>query len=163
MGAANREVMELFKKYKVVIMIVAPILILVLFRSFTGNHFQSDAKRWAEPSVMRSNIITIEKANSLSGEILLIKLGEVKNTDKEVAGITINIPPDSVLVRKNFNAISKHNGPVLLLSSESALSARIWMILSQMGVSNVYILANESENEVFKNKFRPDTLVRPEL
>ena len=155
--------MELFKKYKVVIMIVAPILILVLFRSFSGNHFQSDAKRWAEPSVTRSNIITREKANSLSGEILIINLGGVKNTVNEVAGNTFNILPDSVLIRKNLNAIRKHNGPVLLCSSETAISARIWMILSQMGISNVYILANESENEVFKNKFRPDTLVRPEL
>ena len=159
----NRKVMEIFKKYKVVIMIVAPILILVLFRSFSGNHFQSDAKRWAEPSVTRSNIITREKANSLSGEILIINLGGVKNTVKEVAGNTFNILPDSVLIRKNLNAIRKHNGPVLLCSSETAISARIWMILSQMGISNRYISDNESENEVCTKKSRPDTLDGPEL
>jgi hypothetical protein len=163
MEDVNRKVMGIFKKYKVVIMIVAPILILVLFRSFSDNHFQSDAKRWAEPSVTRTNIITREKANSLSDEILMINLGGVKNTVNEAAGNTFNILPDSILIRKNLNAIRKHNGPVLLCSSETAISARIWMILSQMGISNVYILANESENEVFKNKFRPDTLVRPEL
>ena len=41
--------MYLLKKYKAVIIVVLPILILVLLRYFGPNHFKSDAKRWAEP------------------------------------------------------------------------------------------------------------------
>ncbi len=155
--------MELIKKYKVSIMIVVPVLILVLFRSFGSNHFQSDSKKWAEPSVMRSNIVTSEKLSSLKGEVLLINLDGVKSSGNLSTGKSLDITPDSVLDRNNVKVIHKHNGPVVLSSSEPAVSARIWMLLSQMGIKNLYILSNSTDNEVFKNKFRPDTLVRPEL
>jgi 3-mercaptopyruvate sulfurtransferase SseA len=74
-----------------------------------------------------------------------------------------NIPADSILSKKYLNTIRKHNGPVILFSSEMAVSARIWMLLSQMGCKNIYILTNNTDNEVFKSKFRPDTVTRPEL
>ena len=155
--------MNLIKKYKVVILIVLPILILVLIRSFGGNHFKSDAKRWAEPSVLRSNIVTGEQSGTLSGEKLIINLGEEDTEINLMTGDALYIPASSLLSKKNLNTIRKHDGPVLLFSSETAVSARMWMVLSQMGYRNIYILTNEADNEVFKYKFRPDTLVRPEL
>jgi len=50
-----------------------------------------------------------------------------------------------------------------LVSSDASVSARMWMFLSQMGIENLFILTTDRENESFKNKFRPDTLTRPEL
>lgn len=155
--------MRIIKKYKIVIMVVVPVLILVLFRSFGTIHFQSDSKRWAEPSVMRSNIITKELLVSLPGERLLINLDKEVFADNKITGNTLNISPDSILIKNKLDAIRKHNGPLLLCSSETAVSARIWMLLSQMGVRTIYILTNDSDNEVFKNKFKPDTLVGPKL
>lgn len=155
--------MGILNKYKVIIAVVLPILILVLIRSFGGNNFKSDAKRWAEPSVMRSNIITGEQIRALSGEKLVINLGEEGN---EINGMTrdaLNIPADSLFSKNNLNTIRKHDGPILIFSSETAVSVRIWMVLSQMGYKNIYILTNNADNEVFKSKFRPDTIVRPEL
>ncbi|MCX6254129.1 MAG: hypothetical protein NTV31_06575 [Bacteroidia bacterium] len=155
--------MNVINKYKVVFAIVLPILILILFRIFGTNHFKPDAKRWAEPSVTRSNTINIEQSGALSGKKLII------NLDKEVSGINKmtkyaqNIPADSILSKKYLSTIRKHNGPVILFSSEMAVSARIWMLLSQMGCKNIYILTNNTDNEVFKSKFRPDTVTRPEL
>ena len=66
--------MEFINRYKVVIAVVLPVLILVLIRSFGANHFKSDPKKWAEPSVMRTNIITPEQAGILSGNKLFINL-----------------------------------------------------------------------------------------
>jgi hypothetical protein len=154
--------MNIFKNLRVVILIVAPILILALIRSVSSYHFKNDVKKWAEPSVMRSNVISAEKVSSLKGEILLINLDSVIKT-QPINASSLNIKSDSVLVKKNFNLIRKHHGPVLLSSYEIAVSARIWMVLSQMGIQNVYILAKDIDNEVFKNKFRPDTIIRPEL
>lgn len=155
--------MDLINKYKVVIAVVLPILILVLIREFGPNHFKSNAKRWAEPSVTRSNIISGERTGNLSGENLIINLNEDLSGIKELTTYAVNIPADSILSKKNLNTIRNHDGPVVLFSSETAVSARIWMVLSQMGYKNIYILTNDSDNEVFKNKFRSDTLVRPEL
>ena len=155
--------MEIVKKYKVVILIVLPVLILVIFRSTGINHFKPDSARLAEPSVTKSNIITFEKLGSLSGDKLLINLDAEKIAFDNFTGKTLNIPADSVLIKNNLKTFHKHNGPVLLYSSDQAVSARIWMVLSQMGIRNIYILTGENDNEVFKNKFRPDTLIRPEL
>jgi hypothetical protein len=155
--------MDLIKKYKVVIVIVIIILILVCMRLLDVNHFKNDAKKWAEPSVTRLNTINIEKSGSLSGKKLFINLDKDVSGIKEITNDAQTIPPDSVLSKKYLKIIRKHDGPVLLFSSETAVSARIWMVLSQMGCMNIYILTNNEDNEVFKYKFRPDTLPGPEF
>jgi rhodanese-related sulfurtransferase len=155
--------MYLLKKYKAVIIVVLPILILVLLRSLGPNHFKSDAKRWAEPSVMRSNIITRDQTGTLSGEKLIIRLGEGDSGIENLSINSVKIPADSVLSKNNLNRIRNHNGPVLLFSTRTAVSARVWMVLSQMGYKNIFILTDNADNEVLKYKFRPDTLVKPEL
>jgi len=155
--------MDLIKKHKAVIAVVLPILILVLIRSFSANHFKSDAKKWADPSVMRSNIIIREQTRTLSGEKLIINLIKGDSFRNSLSLNELNIPADSILIKNNLNTIRKHSGPVLLFSKESALSARVWMVLSQMGYKNIFILTDNADNEVLKYKFRPDTIVRPEL
>jgi len=151
--------MELLKKYRLVIAVVLPILILVLIRSLSVNHFKNDAKIWAEPSVKQSNRMTIEQVRSLIGKNLIINLDKDVSRISELTSDAQNIPADSILSKKQLIMIMKHDGPVLLYSSEPGLSARIWMILSQMGCRNIYILTKNSDNEVFKYKFRPDTLL----
>jgi hypothetical protein len=37
------------------------------------------------------------------------------------------------------------------------------MIISQTGRRDLFILSGINDNEVFKNEFRPDTIVSPEL
>jgi hypothetical protein len=151
--------MELLKKYRLVIIVVLPILILVLIRSTGLNHFKNDAKKRAEPSVKQSNIMIIEQAGSLSGKNLIINLDKEVSQISKLTGDVQNIPADSVLTKNYVTMIMKHDGPVLLFSSDPGLSARIWMILSQLGCSNIYILTDKADNEVFKYKFKPDTLL----
>ena len=129
--------MNLIKKYKVVFAIVLPVLILVLIRSLSINHFKSDAKKWAVPSVLASNIVTEDKIETLPGEKIIIKLGKELNVHYAGAYPELQISADSILERKNLKIISKHSGPVLLFSSEYAISARVWMILSQLGFKNI--------------------------
>jgi hypothetical protein len=151
--------MEIMNRYKVIIAVVLPVLILVLIRSFGTGHFKNDFKKWAEPSMTRTNIITPEQASSLTGNKLLIYLDKKAIGSTGLAQESQNIPPDSILTKKYFNIIRKHSGPVLLYSTGNDVSGRIWMVLSQMGFKNIYILTNNTDNEVFKNKFRPDTLI----
>ena len=150
--------MEFLKKIKVVIVIVLIILVLVLIRSTGIYHFKNDAKKWAEASVKQSNRLTIDQVDSLKGNYLIINLDKDGSTISELTGHVKNIPADSVLNKNHITLIMKHESPVLLFSSEAGLSARIWMILSQMGCRNIYILTKNADNEVFKYKFRPDSL-----
>ena len=151
--------MELIKKNKVVIAIFLILLVLILIRSSGLNHFKNDAKKWAEPSIKQANIMTIEQVGSLSGKNLIINLDKEVSQISKLTGDVQNIQADSVLNKKHINMIVKHDGPVLLFSSDPGLSARIWMILSQLGCSNTYILTDKADNEVFKYKFQPDTLL----
>jgi len=64
----KESMMELIKKYRLVIAVILPILILVLFRSSGLNHFKNDAKKQAEPSVKQSNIMTIDRVDPFQGK-----------------------------------------------------------------------------------------------
>jgi hypothetical protein len=154
--------MELLSRYKIVIAVVLPILILVLIRTLGPDQFKSDAKSLAEPSVMRSNIIMADKIDALAGEKLIINLSKEESEINKMVSDALIIPADSILLRNNLNNVRRHNGPVLLFSTDIAVSARVWMVLSQMGYKNIYILCNDADNEIFKSKFRPDTNIRPE-
>ena len=151
--------MEIIKKYKEVIAIVLIVLILVLIRSMGVNHFRNDAKRWAEPSLKTSNLVTIAQADELPGSILIINLDKDPGPIKDIHGEKRNVSPDSVLSKKQCTSIIKHGGPVLIFSSEKGISARIWMILSQMGCKKIFILTDQTDNESLKYKFSPDTIM----
>lgn len=150
-------------KYKTVIAISAIIIILVFVRTLSTRHFKIDAKRFAEPSFNHSVIIAEEQISTLAGNILFVYLNKDEKLIKELPQRAMKLPADSVLNRKYLKKIFKHKGPVLLMSSDPVVSARIWMILSQMGCSNIFILSGNTDIEIFKYKFRPDTLIRPEM
>jgi hypothetical protein len=155
--------MNLINKNKSLIVIILPILILILFRSFGSNHFKGDAKRWSQPSLVHSNIITFENMSILPGEKLIINLNDKEDVISDLPKDALRMPGDSILIRKNLGFIRNHKGPVLLFSSETGVSVRIWMLLSQMGCKDIFVLTSHPDSEVFKKQFRPDTLVRPEL
>ena len=156
---SGKQIMELIKNNKAVIVIVLVLMVLIFIRSSGLNHFKNDIKKWAEPSVLQSNTITIDKALSFTGKALIINLDKDANHDIDLTGHVQNIQADSVLRKEYVTTIIKHDGPVLLYSSDPGLSARIWMLLSQMGRNNIFILTNNADNEVLKYKFRPDTLL----
>jgi hypothetical protein len=147
--------MEIIKKNLVVIVIVLILLVLILFRSIGLNHFKTDAKSYAEASLLQSNILTPEKLKSLQGDKLLINLDI--DSPNELTNEAIRVSPDSILVKSHINTIMKHDGPVVVWSSEPALSARIWMLLSQLGRKDIFILSN-SDNETLNYKFQRDSL-----
>ena len=152
--------MELLKKFKVVIVVVLIVLILVVIRSTSVFHFRNDAKKWAETSFRQANTINPEQTKLLKDKTLVINLDKNTKLSFEIAADIKNIPADSILSRMNIKTILNHApGQVLLYSSDQGLSARVWMILSQLGCKNLFILTSESDNEVFKYKFRPDTML----
>ena len=155
--------MELLKRYKFVLIIVIPILILVLIRQFGVIHFKSDAAKWAELSAKQANIIFVDQINILTGEKLIINMEKEAMELKSRTVDVINIPADSILYNRHLKTIKKYEGTILIYSNEEAISARVWMILSQMGIKNIYILSDCKDVEVFKHKFQPDSLIRPEL
>jgi hypothetical protein len=154
--------MNLINKYRIILAFVIPVLILLSIRTCRNGSFKYDAKKWAESSFDNSNIISVTEVEKLSGEKLIVCLDDSNNKIGDKSTV-MHISPDSVLNRKYLTVIRHHKGPVLISSSDPAISARIWMVICQTGCSDLYILSGSNDNESFKNEFRPDTIVRPEL
>ena len=151
-----------FNRYRIVIAVVLPVLILITVKTCSTGIFKNDAKKWSGPSFNHSNIIWGPEIETLPGEKLIINMDKKNNSIHNRSVAEVYIPPDSIMNRKNFGTIRDHKGPVLLTSSDPALTARIWMLISQTGCRNIFILTISNDNEAFKNEFRPDTLARPE-
>lgn len=149
---------QFFKKNPGLILIVFIVVLLVLIRALSGNHFKNDAKRWAKPSMSKSNIISSEELGTMKGHYQLISLGKgsVPLTDSVN---TQRIDPDSIFTKKYIKSILKFEGQIILYSSDPGISARIWMMLSQMGRTNLFILTNGENNEVLRYKLGSDSIL----
>ena len=158
----NRIKMKFVNKYKTLIIITIVTIILVLFRTFSIGHFKSDARVMAQPSVNHSVIVSDKQLSTMAGDIMFLKLDRNESLMKDMTGKVFTVSVDSVLEKRNLRKIIDHKGPVVLLSSDKAVSARIWMIISQLGRHDLFILTDDPDNEVFKSTFRPDTLNSPE-
>jgi hypothetical protein len=155
--------MGMIKKYYLLITIILAVILLVLIRSFGSMHFEPGAKKWYIPSVTQANIITETEAKNLPGNKLIIYIDDSEIvTDKEYSG-TLHITAEKILKSDNIEMIRNHKGPVLLSSASISIAARTWMLLSQLGLKNIFIISDDPGNEVLKYKFRPDTTTRPEL
>lgn len=154
--------MDALKKYRFVSAVFLILLAAVLYRSFSHSGFRYDAPKLASQSFEGSNIVTEEQIPGFQNA-LIIDLNNSEILKDRFSEITLKVNPDSILDKKNIRRILKNKGPVILVSSENTISARIWMLLSQKGLKNIFILSEEKDFEVLKNKFRPDTLSMPEL
>ena len=155
--------MDFLKKNKVILFSIIPVAILVLIRAFSTDHFKNDAGKLAEQSFTGSNIVTPDKLLHLEGEILLVNLGKTTKRISDQGIRTVIIPTDSILLKENLRILRDHEGPLLLSSQEDAISVRIWMLLSQMGFRELYILAEEADPEVFKYEFQPGDVTGSEF
>jgi hypothetical protein len=147
----------MLKKIIPVILIVLPIVALVLIRTFSTNRFRPEAEKPVELSAGKSNIINPENIPSLEGRKLLINLSAGAEAPA-IEGIEqVRIQPGTVLSRENLKLFGVRDRKVLLWSDDKGVAARTWMLLTQMGYRDIFILSDGTGTEVFKSEFRPDT------
>jgi hypothetical protein len=155
--------MKILKKYIVVIAIALPVLILITIKTFNAAGFKYDAKRWSIPSFNGSNLVSASDTGKLKGDKLLIILDKDSAGEFIASKNRVMIAPGDILEKQSLKLMREHKGPILLFSADPGLSARIWMIISQTGIRNIYIMTSETDNELFKSEFRPDSLKRTEF
>ncbi len=131
--------MKFLQQNWLILTIVALVVALVLLRSFNGNSFRYDAARWAAPSADGSNLINMDQLAGMTGQLLLINLGGTAEVPGQYKDRTLVIQPESVTERGNLKLIRKNKGPVILCSGDASVAARVWMVLSEMGIKNLYI------------------------
>jgi 3-mercaptopyruvate sulfurtransferase SseA len=55
--------------------------------------------------------------------------------------------PGSILEKPQIRLIRKNKGPVILYSDNISEAAKLWMILSEMGIKDLYILSGSTTEE----------------
>lgn len=133
---------------------------LVLFRSLDRSHFRNDLSRWAEPSTSKKNFIS--KDNLVNIEKPLIVQLDNSGINPDVKGDILKVLPEYILKKETLEKIRDYKGPVILVSQKPDVGAKVWMVLSQLGIENLYQLG-DSNHEEFRYEFRPDTAARPEF
>jgi len=123
----------------VVICTIGLLLTLIVVKGITHNHFRNNAEKWSEKSFDRSNLIDLKGLQTFKADILLINLNSKEQIQSKNITATLDIEPDQILENSNFRTIHDHKGIIVLASDDQAVSARIWMLLSQMGIKQLYI------------------------
>jgi hypothetical protein len=136
--------MKFLKQYRFVISIVLIVTALILLRSFNQKSFRYDAVRRAVPSVSGSNILTEDQVINLEGEKLIVYLGNKADISNSIKETLMIMDPGSILSKENIRIIRNSKGPVILASGDISISARIWMVLSEMGLKDLFILQPEN-------------------
>ncbi len=139
--------MKFLKKYRIILALFTLILILVLLRTVSPGNFKYDAVKWAEPSVTGSNIINEAQIEAMPGKKLLVCLGTEPVSGSRVGDITVKMDPGSVLDKTYLRQIRKNKGPVILFSEDISVAAKVWMILSETGIKDLYILSESAKGK----------------
>ncbi|MFH0841231.1 MAG: hypothetical protein V1903_01290 [Bacteroidota bacterium] len=132
--------MKFIKQYGIVFSVFLLVLLLVLIRTFNNRNFRYDSVKWAEPSAMGTNMLSEDQVNALDGKKLLVDLGKEAIDGSRFQDIIVKMDPELVLEKQNLKLIRKNKGPVILYSKDISVSAKIWMLLSEMGIKDVFIL-----------------------
>lgn len=140
--------MKYLKQYRFSLILFLVIVALVLLRSFSPGGFRYDAARWAEASADGSNMLTIDQVSALEGEVMLVNLGTEAGLPGTLKVKTVSVDPEGITDKENLKTIRKHRGPVILFSANGSVSARVWMILSEMGIKNLFILIDPASEAV---------------
>jgi hypothetical protein len=137
------------------------ILLLVIVRWNNPGFFRDDAGKWAQFSVNGENVIGSHQLAAMENAILIL-LDSTQTIQVSATENKVVIDPEKITEKDFIKKLREFRGAKVLISPEPLVAAKSWMILSQLGVTNLYLL-NDNNNEKLKYDFRPDTLIRPEI
>lgn len=137
--------MKFLKQYRIILAVFLLILTLVMIRTISPGNFKYDAVKWADPSATGSNIINEVQMDAMNGNKLLVDLGKEPVSISRFRDTSIRTDPGSILDKPYINLIRKNKGPVILYSEKTDEAAKVWMILSEMGIKDLYILAGSAD------------------
>jgi hypothetical protein len=130
-------------EYKYVLAAVAVLAVLVLIRTLNPCIFRYDAVKWAEPSVTGGNIVSPDNLQAIGNDILFVILDADCQVPDMAGAVRLATSPGDLLRGENLRKIRKNKGPVVLCSEDISVSSRVWMVLSETGIRELYILKKD--------------------
>ncbi len=133
--------MKIPKNFLIAAVIFTMVLLaLIIFRSSSYIQFRYNASKWAKSSIEHDNTITLNDVEKMHESAMLICLDHCpESTIKTV----LNTSSEEIMNKETIRRIRKHDGPKVLVSGDMENAARLWMVLSQTGVRDLFILNEE--------------------
>jgi hypothetical protein len=132
--------MKYLRPYRLVFLIVLPFVVLVLIRAYAPGSFKPDAAKQAEASLTGANVLDPHQVAALVSKPLIVKLITEDAARLTGSPDTLVVKAALLLEKENLNVIHRHHGPVILVSDDLSVSAKAWMILSQIGYHDIFVL-----------------------
>lgn len=151
--------MNKIKNLAFVIIILFIISVLVIARSNKQNLFKQDVETVFTSAHDDKNTITFSQLKNKEANYRIVDLNTPESFITKRFNSLIHIPFNELLKKENQKQLKEIKDTLILFSENISTSSKAWVILNQLGYSNVYILETEENNEVFKFKFQPDTIV----
>ncbi len=147
--------MEKLKGLKGVLLILLVVLVFVIVRSTGKNRFKQDARKAIEAVESKNFQVTLKELKGTENQYLIVDLSKLGSSRFENS---VKIPFENLLEESSLEKLKATENKILLVSDDNSVAAKAWVILNQLGLKNVYILANEENQEVLKYEFKSDTV-----
>ena len=147
------------KSLKIVLLVLAVVLVLVIFKTVGKNGFKNDAKSTIVAVNSNNFMISANDLEKNKSEFLIVELDESGSQRFENSH---KIPFENLLEETNLQKLKDSEKKIILVSADISAASKAWVILNQLDFENVFVLSNDKNPEVLKYEFQPDTAVRLE-
>jgi hypothetical protein len=145
--------MHQLKNLMFVIMLPVVVAALVIV-SFVGiDRFTGNAKSVVEQ--LNSTPVFVTRIKLNQADFFMVYLSNSVN--QTLPDGSLQIPFEKLAEKATLQQIKSSGKKILLVSEMPGQSAKAWVILNQLGVKNLFILAEENNPEILRYKFVPDT------
>lgn len=163
------------KRYWLIILPLATLLFLVVVKAFRGNDFSESARETHRLSLEADYFISLDQLEDMQAErnVMLVDIRESESYDRCHSDGAVSIPLGSILGKKDLPVLMNGESSIVIFSSDMAMSAAAWALLSQLGIQGLYILElpdgwpgeadsvidiGHYDNEELRYGFVPDTI-----
>jgi hypothetical protein len=146
--------MEKLKNLKVVLAVLVVILVFVIIKTTAKNQFKEDANHTLEKVTSDNFTILLAELKNSQNEYLLVDISESGLAQFENS---VKIPVEKIGEQSSLQILKNTNSKIVLVSDNVSQSEKAWVILSQLGIKNLFVLSTHENPEEFKYKFQPDT------
>ncbi len=155
--------MQTIKNLKYILIMSAIVLILMLFKVAKDRRWPGNAGEAAEKIAQRTAFISSEELRQGGRPVTLVSLGNAGTGDFPSGFAVIKTDFNNLVAKETLRKLRQSVGRKVIVADSAGQAVNAWIILDQLGVDSLFIFENqESDRELFKYQFRPDTTFRPE-
>jgi len=142
------------KDLQIVLFILLIVLVLVIAKTTGKNRFKIDAKNAIEVISSNNFSVSLTGFRAAENQFLVVGLNESGSIQFDNS---LKVPFEKLIDETLIQKLKETEKKILLVSEDNSLAIKSWVILSQLGFKNIFVLSDVENAEVLKYKFQPET------